>query len=85
MAFRSKVVNNLGVAGANLHWNNRTQIPTLAGFAPIRAYAATPARLGLFIEPWLYNDGAAGPLNACQGNWRPAVAAIAFNFRARVP
>ena len=82
MAFRSTVVYNLGAAGASPQWNSRTQIPTLKGFAPLRAYAA---RLGLDIEPWLYNDRAAGPLEACGGNWRPAVAAIAFDHRAGVP
>jgi hypothetical protein len=64
VAFRSTVIFNLGAARANPHWNNRTLIPTLATFSPILAYAA---RLGLAIETWLYNDGAAGPLEVCQG------------------
>jgi hypothetical protein len=81
-AFQSTVVYNLGAAGVDPRWKSRTLIPTLHGFAPIRAYAA---RLGLSIEAWLFNDGAQGPLEACQGDWRPAVAAIAFDVRGGVP
>jgi hypothetical protein len=76
-AFRSTVVYNLGAgaAGADPRWNPRTTIPTLATLAPIRALAA---RRGWAIDAWLFNDGAAGPLEACQGRWRPAVNALAF-------
>jgi hypothetical protein len=76
-AFRSTVIYNLGAgdAGADPRWNPRTFIPTLASFAPVRALAA---RRGWQIDSWLYDDGAAGPLEACQGRWRPAVGALAF-------
>ena len=76
-AFRSTVIYNLGARddGAAPRWNSRTCIPTLASFAPARALAA---RRGWQIDLWLYDDGAAGPLEACQGRWRPAVAALAF-------
>ena len=57
-------------------WNGRTAIPTLASFAPLRALAA---RRGLSIDSWFYNDRATGPLEACQGRWRPAIAALAFD------
>ena len=78
-AFRSTVVYNLGHAGADPRWNCRTAIPTLATFDPIRAFAA---RRGLSIHAWLFNDRALGPLEACQGRWRPAIAALAFDPRA---
>jgi hypothetical protein len=76
-AFRSTVVYNLGAgeAGADPSWNPRTNVPTLSSFAHIRALAA---RRGWMIETWLYDDGAAGPLEARQGRWRPAVGALAF-------
>ena len=73
------MVYNLGAAGVDPRWNCRTAIPTLASFAPIRALAA---RRGLHIEPWLFDDRAVGPLEACQGRWRPAIAALAFDPRA---
>ena len=79
-AFRSTVVYNLGQAGADPRWNCRTAIPTLATFDPIRAFAA---RRGLSIEAWLFNDRALGPLEACQGRWRPVIAALAFDPRAQ--
>jgi hypothetical protein len=65
-AFRSTVIYNLGggAAGAAPSWNSRTLIPTLASFAPVRALAA---RRGWNIEAWLYDDGARGPLEACEG------------------
>jgi hypothetical protein len=78
-AFRSTVVFRLGEAGADPRWNCRTAIPTLASFAPIRALAT---RLGLHIEAWLFDDRAVGPLEACQGRWRPAIGALAFDPRA---
>ncbi len=76
-AFRSTVIYNLGARddAAAPRWNVRTCIPTLTSYAPARALAA---RRGWRIEAWLYDDGAAGPLEACQGRWRPAVAALAF-------
>jgi hypothetical protein len=37
--------------------------------------------MGLSVDAWLYNDGAAGELELCQGRWRPAVAALAANPR----
>jgi hypothetical protein len=64
-AFQSMVVFRLGPAGVNTRWNGRTAIPTLATFDPIRAFAA---RHGLLIEPWLFNDRALGPLEACQAS-----------------
>jgi hypothetical protein len=75
-AFRSTVVFNLGEAGADPRLNCRTAIPTLASFAPIWALAT---RLGLHIEAWLYDDRAVCPLEACQGRWRPAIGALAFD------
>jgi hypothetical protein len=80
-AFRSTVIYNLGGgdAGAAPRWNPRTLIPTLASFAPVRALAARRGwNIEQMIEAWLYDDGAAGPLEACQGRWRPAVGALAF-------
>ena len=78
-AFRSTVVYNLGAeAGVDLRWNPRTQIPTLASFQPVRRLAA---RLGLSLDAWLFEDGATGALEACQGRWRPAVAALAFDIQ----
>jgi hypothetical protein len=67
LAFLSKVVYNLGVAGEDPRWNSRTMIPTLLDFTSNRAYAA---RRGLSIGPWLLEDGAIGPLEACQGRRR---------------
>jgi hypothetical protein len=76
-AFRCTVIYNLGGgdAGAAPRWTSRTLIPTLASFAPVRALAA---RRGWHIEAWLYDDGARGPLEECEGHWRPAVGALAF-------
>ena len=74
-AFQSAVIYNLAAAGAGPKWNTRTGLPTLKGFAPLRAFAA---RRGLVIDSWLYDDGDAVPLEECEGRWRPAVAAIAF-------
>ena len=78
LAFRSTVVYNLGSAGAAPAWNCWTLIPTLASFGTVRSFAR---RLGLSVEAWLYNDGAAGDLERCQGSWRPAVAALAADHR----
>ena len=79
LAFWSTVIFNLGAAGAEPRWNARTVIPTLLDFTPIRAFAA---RRGLGIGPWLLEDGGLGPLEACQGRWRPAIAALAADPRA---
>ena len=73
------MIFNLGAAGAEPRWNARTVIPTLLDFTPIRAFAA---RRGLGIGPWLLEDGGLGPLEACQGRWRPAIAALAADPRA---
>jgi hypothetical protein len=78
-AFQSMVVFRLGQAGVNSRWNGRTAIPTLATFDPIRAFAE---RQGLLIEPWLFNDRALGPLEACQGRWRPVIGTLAADPRA---
>ena len=78
-AFRSTVVYNLGHAGATPRWNCRTVIPTLAALDPVCGFAT---RRGLFIEAWLFNDSALWPLEACQGRWRPVMAALAFDPRA---
>ena len=79
-AFRSTVVYNLGAgAGEEPRWNSRTLIPTLSSFATFRALAA---RRRWPIEAWLFDDGAVTALEACQGHWRPAVAALAFAPRA---
>ena len=78
VAFRSTVVYNLGAAGADPRWKCRILIPTLASFAPLRAYAT---RRGLAVDHWFFDDGAPGPLEACQGRWRPAVGALAFAVR----
>ena len=75
-AFQNTVVFNLGAgAGADVRWNSRTTIPSLASFAPFRALAA---RRRWDIEAWFFDDGAATVLEAAQGRWRPAIAAIAF-------
>ncbi len=52
---------------------------TLLDFTSIRAFAA---RRGLRIGPWLLEDGAIGPLEACQGRWRSAIEALAAVHRA---
>ena len=77
-AFKSTVVYNLGAAGVDPRWKCRILIPTLSSFVPIRAFAA---RCGLSVDHWLFDDGAPGPLEACQGRWRPAVGALAFEPR----
>ena len=78
-AFRSTVVYNLGAgAGADVRWNSRTLIPTLASFAPLRTCVT---RRRLLIDAWLYDDGTATALEDCQGRWRPAVGALAFDHR----
>ncbi len=82
-AFSSTVIYNLGGgdAGSAPRWNPHTFIPTLASFAPVRALAGSggpTGRRGWQIELWLYDDSAAGHLEACQGRWRPAVGSLAF-------
>jgi len=75
-AFRNTVVYNLGAGAADdVRWNTRTTVPTLATSAPIRVLAA---RRGWDIEAWLFNDGARTALEAAEGRWRPAIAALAF-------
>ncbi len=54
-------------------------IPTLLSFTSIRDFAA---RRRLHIERWLLEDGAIGPLEACQGSWRQAIVALAADPRA---
>ncbi len=74
LAFWSTVVYNLGAAGVDPRWNSRTVIPTLLRSTSIWAFAK---RIGLHIELWLLEDCTIGPLEACQGRWRPAIAALA--------
>jgi hypothetical protein len=76
VAFRNTVVFNLG-AGAvgDVRWNTRTTVPTLSSFAPLRALAA---RRGWDLEAWFFDDGACTALEAAEGRWQPAIAAIAF-------
>ncbi len=78
-AFQSTVVYNMGPAEAGPRWNCRTAIPTLVAFDPIRAFAV---RRGLSIESWLFNDRTVGPLDACQGRWRPVIGVLASDPRA---
>jgi hypothetical protein len=70
------VVFNLGAgAGADVRWNSCTTVPTLESFAPLRALAALRRWA---IDAWFFDDGAATVLEAVQGRWRPAIAAIAL-------
>ena len=76
VAFRNTVVLNLGAgAVADVRWNTRTTVPTLSTFAPLRALAA---RRGWDIDAWFFDDGACTALEAAEGRWRPAIAALAF-------
>jgi hypothetical protein len=76
VAFRNTVVFNLGAGAADgVRWNARTTVPTLASLAPLRALAA---RRGWDIEAWLFDDSARTTLEAAEGRWRPAIAALAL-------
>ena len=64
--------------GADVAWNTRTTVPTLASFLPISRLAA---RRGWDIAAWLYQDRAVGPLEASAGRWRAAIQPLAFPAR----
>jgi hypothetical protein len=58
---------------------------TRAGTAvPSSPLSSVSRRFGLSLrdESWLLDDGAIGPLEACQGCWHPAIAALAADPRA---
>ena len=75
VAFRNTVVFNLGAGTADdVRWNASTTVPTLSSFAPLRALAA---RRGWDLEAWFFDDGACTALEAAEGRWRPAIAALA--------
>lgn len=85
LAYRSRVIFNLGPgdeAGGGARFSPRSLIPTLTDLGPVRTLAS---RLGLRIGGWLYNDRQATALELCQGRWRPAIAALAFDPRGGVP
>jgi hypothetical protein len=55
-------------------------IPTLLDFTSIWTFAALR---GLRIGLWLLEDGAVGPLEACQSRLRSAIEALAADPRAQ--
>ena len=73
-AFRATVRFRLGPgAGAELEWNRRTTLPTLASDGPIRRLAA---RLQVDVSGWLYDESRSVALEECEGRWRPAIRAL---------
>ena len=78
-AFKATVVFRLGPGpGRAPAWKPLTTIPTLASesFETFQDYAT---RFQLDIKAWLYLDRARVPLEACAGQWRPAVRDLAFD------